>query len=187
MAINEIHSELTSSIVNHILVVEDEQDTAFFLKTLLEEHAYSVTLAKDGGQAHSSFGMHKPDFVILDLIMPQESGFEICERMKQKENEVPILILTAIDSPESRQLASRVGADGYLVKPFDSEELLELIKEISDDVWKHAHSETTSSAADKHIHFFCSCGKRIKVKVKHRGRTLTCPTCREALVVPLHD
>ena len=187
MAINEIHSELTSSIVNHILVVEDEQDTAFFLKTLLEEHAYSVTLAKDGGQAHSSFGMHKPDFVILDLIMPQESGFEICERMKQKENEVPILILTAIDSPESRQLANRVGADGYLVKPFDTEELLELIKEISDDVWKHAHSETTSSTADKHIHFFCSCGKRIKVKVKHRGRTLTCPTCREALVVPLHD
>lgn len=187
MAINEIRSELTSSIVNHILVVEDEQDTAFFLKTLLEEHAYHVTVAKDGGQAHSSFSMLKPDFVILDLIMPQESGFEICERMKQKESDVPILILTAIDSPESRQLAHRVGADGYLVKPFDPDELLELIKVISDDVWEHAHSETASNTPEKHIHFFCPCGKRIKVKVKHRGRTLTCPACKDALIVPLHD
>jgi DNA-binding response OmpR family regulator len=102
MATHEPRLDMTSSIVNHILVVEDDPDTAFFIKTLLEEHHYHVTLAKDGGQAHSSFSMHKPDFVILDLIMPQESGFEICEHMKQREGDVPILILTAIDLPESR-------------------------------------------------------------------------------------
>ncbi len=187
MNTNEIRLDMTSSIVNHILVVDDEPDTALFLKTLLEEHSYHVTTAKDGGQAHSSFTMHKPDFVILDLIIPQESGFEICERMKQKESSVPILILTAIDSPESRQLATRVGADGYLLKPFDPTELLELIKEISNEVWEQGHLAPSPNDKDERIHFFCPCGKKLKVRIKHRGRTMTCPTCKDAIVVPLHD
>ncbi|QDT25384.1 response regulator transcription factor [Gimesia panareensis] len=187
MATHEPRSDMTSSIVNHILVVEDEQDTAFFLKTLLEEHGFHVSLAKDGGQAHSSFTMHKPDFVILDLIMPQESGFEICEHMKQRESEVPILILTAIDLPESRQLASRVGADGYLLKPFDPDELLALIREIADDVWEQEHLTDQRAQAEERVQFFCHCGKKLRVRSKHRGRTMTCPACNEPLIVPLHD
>lgn len=187
MATNEIRSDMTASIVNHILVVDDEEDTALFLKKLLEENSYNVTTAKDGGQAHSAFTMHKPDFVILDLIIPQESGFEICERMKQNESGVPILILTAIDSPESRQLATRVGADGYLLKPFDPDELLELIKDIANEVWEQGHLAPSKDKMDERIHFFCPCGKKLKVRTKHRGRTMTCPKCKEAIVVPLHD
>lgn len=187
MAINEKQLDITPSIVNHILVVEDEQDTALFLKTLLEEHSYHVTIAKDGGQAHSAFRMRKPDFVILDLIIPHESGFEICERMKQEESQIPILIVTAIDDPDSRQLATRVGADGYLLKPFDPDELLELIKVISDDVWEQEHLAPSPEKTAERIHFLCPCGKKLKVRSKHRGRTMTCPACNEALVVPLHD
>jgi two-component system, OmpR family, response regulator len=187
MATRELLLDMTDSIVNHILVVEDEEDTALFIKKLLEENSYRVTVAKDGGQAHSAFNMHKPDFIILDLIMPQESGFEICERMKQKESHVPILIVTAMDSPESRQLATRVGANGYLLKPFDPEELLELIKEISDELWEQEHLPPSKDDTEERIHFFCPCGKKLKVRIKHRGRTMTCPTCRESLVVPLHD
>ncbi|QDV48750.1 response regulator transcription factor [Gimesia fumaroli] len=187
MATNELRRDMTRSIVNHILVVEDEQDTALFLRTLLEEHGYHVTIAKDGGQAHSSFSMHKPDFVILDLILPHESGFEICEHMKQRECHVPILILTAIDSPESRQLATRVGADGYLLKPCNPDELLELIKEISNDLWEQEHLPPEKVKTEERIHFFCPCGKKLKVRIKHRGRTMTCPACHESLMVPLHD
>lgn len=187
MSTHEPRLDMTSSIVNHILVVEDEQDTAFFLKTLLEEHRYHVSLAKDGGQAHSSFIMHKPDFVILDLIMPQESGFEICEHMKQKESGVPILILTAIDLPESRQLATRVGADGYLLKPFDPDELLTLIQEIANRVWEQQHLADHQKKFEERVQFFCGCGKKLKVREKHRGRALTCPDCYESLIVPLHD
>lgn len=187
MATHEPRFDMTSSIVNHILVVEDEEDTAFFLKTLLEEHGYHVTIAKDGGQAHSSFTMRKPDFVILDLIMHQESGFEICEHMKQRESDVPILILTAIDLPESRQLASRLGADGYLLKPFDPDELLELIQEIAEDVWEQEHLADRQQQLEQRVQFSCGCGKKMKVRVKHRGRTMTCPDCNEPLIVPLHD
>ena len=187
MAGNKKRFDMTPSIVNHILVVEDEQDTALFLKTLLEEHAYHVTIAKDGGQAHSAFRMHKPDFVILDLIIPHESGFEICERMKQEERQIPILIVTAIDSPDSRQLATRVGADGYLLKPFNPAELLELIQEISNDLWEQEHLTPSQEKTEERIHILCPCGKKLKVRTKHRGRTMTCPVCNETLVVPLYD
>src|SRR5437868_6494924 len=100
---------LTQAVVHQILVVEDDADTAGFIKTLLEGQDYQVTIAKDGGQAHSSFVMRKPDFVILDLILPGESGFQICERFKQLDKAVPVMVLSAIELEASKDLAQRVG------------------------------------------------------------------------------
>ena len=120
-----------ASIANFILVVEDDEDEATFLKELLEKHKYRVTVARDGGQAQATFVMGKPDFVILDLILPGESGFEVCQRLKQANSTVPVLVLTAVDMPEARVLAERVGSDGFLTKPFDPEELLRQIQGIA--------------------------------------------------------
>ena len=100
--------------INLVMIVEDDADSADVLKTILERDGFKVRIAKDGGQAQATFVMQKPDFVILDLILPGESGFEICERLKHTDDAVPILIVTAIDLPESRELARKVGADGYL-------------------------------------------------------------------------
>jgi DNA-binding response OmpR family regulator len=180
------NSRLTGSIAHQILVVEDDVDTAEFLKVLLEEHGYRVTIAKDGGQAQSSFVMRKPDFVILDLILPGESGFEICERMKQWEKNVPIIVLTGIDSEESRDLATRVGADDYLTKPFDTELLLEKIPYIAQKVWEKSHLDKPKKEEDR-FRFSCVCGKRFKVSPKHRGKTLTCSDCGETILIPRHD
>src|SRR6478735_3603464 len=91
--------------VNFVLLVEDDQDSANTTKLILERSGMSVKIAKDGGQAQSVFVLQKPDFVILDLILPGESGFEICDRLKHSDRTIPILILTAIDSDESRALA----------------------------------------------------------------------------------
>ena len=80
MALPDLHSDrMTKVVVHHILVVEDNADEAQILKLLLERKGYLVTLAKDGGQAHSSFVMRKPDFVLLDLMLPGETGYEVCE------------------------------------------------------------------------------------------------------------
>lgn len=174
------------ALAHQILVVEDEPDTSTFLKELLENHGYKVTLAKDGGQAHSAFTRHKPDFVIVDLILPGESGFEICERMKTADEHVPVLILSAIDMDDSRSLANRVGADGYLTKPFDPNELLESIVAISEQLWERRHAGPPSSRSER-IRFACRCGKRFKVSHVHRGKTLTCPECGEPLTVPTHN
>lgn len=174
------------AIAHQILLVEDDPDTATFIKELLESKGYRVKIAKDGGQAHSAFLMHKPDFVILDLILPGESGFEICERLKQFDEATPVMILSAIDMEQSKNLAQRVGADGYLTKPFDPEELLEQIMTIAENVWAKRHMRNPAHEAGQRIRFHCRCGKKFKVSASHRGKSMTCPECGEPVTVPMH-
>ncbi|MGQ0635136.1 MAG: response regulator transcription factor [Planctomycetaceae bacterium] len=182
-----VDPRFTPAIVHRILVVDDEADTAKFLKTLLERHGYDAVVAKDGGQAHSMFVMRKPDFVVLDLILPGESGFEVCERLKTLERNVPVLVLTAVDMEDSRNLAKRVGADAYMTKPFDPDELLTQIKQTAEEVWLRSRAEADAVRNDVPVRFACRCGKRFKVSRQHRGKTLTCPNCGEPVLVPRHD
>ncbi len=176
------------AIIHRVLIVEDDPDEREFLKGFLTRKRYDVDVARDGGQAHSAFTMHQPDFVILDLILARESGFEVCERMKQINQNIPILILTAIDMDDARDLAFRVGADGYMTKPFDPEELVTRMTEIGDQVWRKSHGLESSRVSDDRVKFHCpECGKRMKVKAVHRGRTLNCPQCGQPVVVPRHD
>lgn len=176
------------AIVNRILLIEDEPATAEFIKTLLESQRYQVHVAKDGGQAQASFVMKKPDFVILDLILPGESGFEVCERFKLTDKNIPILILSEIESEDSIALAKRVGADGYITKPFEPNELFAQIRMIATKLWKQTHGvEESQSTEESRIRFSCKCGKRFKVSPTHRGKTLTCPDCGEPVTVPRHE
>jgi len=177
--------ETAGAIAHRILVVEDDEKQRESLKELLLERGYLVQTAKDGGQARSGFAMYKPDFVILDLIMPGESGFEICEWMKQQNESIPVMVLTEITLDDARSLATRVGADAYLTKPVGPDVLLGQIQEIAQVVWDRTH--LTQPKEDRRVRFNCRCGKRFKVSNKHRGRTLTCPDCAEPLVVPYHD
>lgn len=173
------------AVVNRILLVEDEADTADFVKTLLETNRFQVVLAKDGGQAHATFVMKKPDFVILDLILPGESGFEICQRFKLTDPAVPVLIVSAIELDDSVNLARRVGADGYLTKPFDPPELITTIRRTAETVWNRGRAARVK-VEDSHepVRFNCRCGKRLKVSPAHRGKTMTCPNCGESVTVP---
>jgi len=176
------------AITHRVLVVEDDQDEREFLKTFLEGQGYHVELARDGGQAHSAFVMHQPDFVVMDIILPRESGYEVCERMKSIDVNVPVLMLTAIDFEDARNLAYRVGADGYLTKPYDPDELGRTITEIAEANWRRTHGLEEPRDPDERVKFHCGeCGKRMKVKGTHRGRTLNCPQCGQPVVVPRHD
>lgn len=173
--------------VNLVMVVEDQPEAAESLKRLLEQHRYKVRIAKDGGQAQATFVMYKPDFVLLDLILPGESGFEVCERLKQTDETVPVLVLSAIQMNDAQVLARRVGADGYLTKPCDSERLIETIRSTAQMVWERHHLDQKGSAEPERVRFNCECGKRFKVRAAHRGKTLTCPQCGEPVIVPRHD
>jgi DNA-binding response OmpR family regulator len=168
--------------INLVLVVEDDADSANTLKTILESQGFKVRIAKDGGQAQATFVMQKPDFVILDLILPGESGFEICERLKHTDDAVPVLIVTAIDLPESRELAQKVGADGYVTKPYDPDDLIARMRETANAVWERTHQGHDPDPM--RIRFVCSCGKKFKVSSTHRGKSLTCPQCGEPVAVP---
>lgn len=180
-------TRLTPAIVHRILVVEDDPESASFLKTLLEQKGYDPVIARDAGQAHSMFTMRKPDFVILDLILPGvETGFEVCERLKGLEKYVPILVLTAIDMDDSRNLAQRVGADDYLTKPYDPDDLLARIPALAQKLWEQSRADDVKEG-NQPVRFSCRCGKRFKVSHQHRGKTLTCPNCGEPVLVPRHD
>ena len=186
MTFNDAISPTAPGAVAHqILLVEDDADCATVTKELLERRGYRVSVARDGGQAQGTFVMRKPDFVILDLILPGESGFEVCERLKHTDRTVPVMVVTAIDLPDARALAERVGADGYLTKPYDPEQLLAQIEIVAQRVWERTHLDTAREVG--RVRFNCRCGKKFKVSAAHRGKSLTCPDCGEPLVVPRRD
>lgn len=174
------------ALVHHVLVVENDSASAQFLKSFLERQGFDVTCAKDGGQAHSAIVMRRPDFIIMELILPGETGFEICERIKSRERSLPVLILTSIELEDARDLALRVGADGYVTKPYDPDLLVSMIKGVADEVWKKTHL-VDPPKDHGYVRFHCRCGKKLKVNDVHRGKTMTCPECGEVLLVPRHD
>ena len=110
-----------------VLVVEDDTDIAGVLRRSLDKEGYDVRVAGDGESALDEAGVFEPDAVVLDLGLPKLDGVEVCRRLRT-EGDVPILILTARDALEARVAGLDSGADDYLVKPFEREELLARIR-----------------------------------------------------------
>lgn len=180
-------ADLNPVIVNRVLVVEDDRDDAEALRVFLEEHRMEVHIARDAGQARSAFAVREPDIVLLDLILPNDvSGFEVCERLKLINDGIPILVISAIELEDAKDLARRVGADGYLTKPFHAEELLRTIQSTAEIVWRRKHVEEEDARAER-IRFDCpECGRKLKVSGSHRGHRMNCPQCGASVSVPRH-
>jgi DNA-binding response OmpR family regulator len=106
-----------------VLVVEDDTDIAGVLRRSLDKEGYDVRVAGDGEAAIEEAGVFEPDAVVLDLGLPRLDGVEVCRRLRD-DGDVPILILTARDAIEARVEGLDSGADDYLVKPFERDELL---------------------------------------------------------------
>jgi two-component system, OmpR family, response regulator MprA len=106
-----------------VLVVEDDEDIALALQRSLRMEGYEVRIAADGEAALDSAGAFHPDLVVLDLGLPKLDGIEVARRLRA-DGDVPILMLTARDALESRVEGLDSGADDYLVKPFERQELL---------------------------------------------------------------
>ncbi|MGE5645460.1 MAG: response regulator transcription factor [Acidobacteriota bacterium] len=111
-----------------ILLVEDEEDFANLLAKGLREHAYAVDIALDGTAALEKAAVNAYDLVLLDVMLPGASGFEVCAELRKSGFTAPVLMLTALDRPEDRIAGLDTGADDYLSKPFDFGELLARIR-----------------------------------------------------------
>jgi two-component system alkaline phosphatase synthesis response regulator PhoP len=107
-----------------ILVVEDEENLLETLKLNLELEGYEVTGVTDGEKALKALKHEYFDLIMLDIMLPELDGISVCENIRLQGNEVPILILSAKNSSADRVLGLRKGADDYLTKPFNLEELL---------------------------------------------------------------
>jgi DNA-binding response OmpR family regulator len=107
-----------------VLVVEDDAEIAHVLQRSLRMEGYDVKLAEDGVRALEEAHAFLPDIVVLDLGLPRLDGIDVAKRLRDDGDDVPILILTARDALEARVEGLDVGADDYLVKPFERQELL---------------------------------------------------------------
>jgi len=107
-----------------ILLVEDEQSLADTIKLNLELEGYKVQVAGDGKKALKIFKQERFDLVVLDVMLPEMDGFTVCEAIRLDDAEIPVLFLTAKNSSADRINGLRMGADDYLTKPFNLEELL---------------------------------------------------------------
>lgn len=111
-----------------ILVVEDDERLAQFLKLELEYESYTITVANDGLSGLSAAREVDPDLILLDWMLPGLSGIEICKRLRTTGCKAPVILLTAKDEVSDRVTGLDAGADDYIVKPFSVEELLARVR-----------------------------------------------------------
>lgn len=107
-----------------ILVVEDDPHIRLGLVDALESEGYALTECRDGGEAVAMIRQTNPDLVILDVMLPRQSGYDICRELRAAKNRVPILMLTAKGQEVDKVIGLELGADDYVTKPFGVRELI---------------------------------------------------------------
>ena len=124
----------------NILLVEDEARVADFIRRGLAAEGWSVDHAADGEDALEHAASNSYDVILLDLMLPGIQGQDVCRKLRARKSKTPILMLTALDSPEEKIEGLKMGADDYLPKPFDFDELIARIEAL--------HRRATGYAVD---------------------------------------
>lgn len=115
-------------MLKKILIVEDDAEMQAYLKEYLQQHDFHVKTAGTATLALNLFSKSEPDLVVLDLGLPDMSGEYLCSELRKKNAHLPIIILTARDTPRDVVRGLNLGADDYIAKPFNADELLARIK-----------------------------------------------------------
>lgn len=123
-----------------ILVVDDDKNICELLRLYLEKEGYTVTLAHDGEESLAKFNAAAPDMVLLDIMLPGLDGWQVCREIRKKSN-VPIIMLTAKGETFDKVLGLELGADDYVVKPFDTKEVIARMKAVLRRVSQGAQPE----------------------------------------------
>jgi two-component system response regulator ResD len=112
-----------------ILVIDDDENIADIIKMYLENSGYSIKLCHDGREALNVFSDHKPDLVLLDVMLPHVDGIDVLKYIR-KEGSTPVIMLTAKGETFDKVLGLELGADDYIVKPFEPKELIARVKAV---------------------------------------------------------
>jgi DNA-binding response OmpR family regulator len=133
-----------------ILVVDDEKKIVEIIRAYLEREGYQVIAAFDGKSALDMFRKQIPDLIILDLMLPEISGLDVCRTIR-KDSQVPIIMLTAKDEVTDKIIGLEMGADDYVTKPFDAKELISRIRAIFRRTGDKEESKVIIKIADLEI------------------------------------
>ena len=112
-----------------IMIVDDDSNIAELIALYLNKECFDTQIAEDGEEALKIFGEFAPDLVLLDLMLPGIDGYEVCRELR-KQSQVPIIMLSAKGEVFDKVLGLELGADDYMVKPFDSKELVARVKAV---------------------------------------------------------
>jgi DNA-binding response OmpR family regulator len=113
-----------------ILVVDDDREMVDGLRAVLERHGYRVIHAHDGHQGKQAIYLHRPDLVILDMMMPRMGGFPVLEHFRDKKDAPPIIMITANEGSRHKAYAEYLGVVDYIRKPFAMERLVEAVNRV---------------------------------------------------------
>ncbi|MGA2613583.1 MAG: response regulator transcription factor [Spirochaetia bacterium] len=113
-----------------ILVAEDDAAILTGLVDLLEGEGFSVDTARDGVEAVAKWNQARPDIILLDVMMPEKSGFDVCREIRRRDAATPVIMLTAKGEEIDKVVGLELGADDYVVKPFGANELLARIRAV---------------------------------------------------------
>jgi two-component system, OmpR family, alkaline phosphatase synthesis response regulator PhoP len=140
--------------MTRILLAEDEENIRELVKMNLELEGYEVVTANNGKKAVQHFHEQHFDLIVLDVMMPEIDGFQVAEQIRLNNLDVPIIMLTAKDSPQDRITGLKRGADDYLTKPFQLEELLLRIQKLIQRTSKSPeNSPETAEFNGNHVNF----------------------------------
>lgn len=168
-----------------LLIVEDDKILGSSLKRAFEKHAYGVDWFRDGGSAMEALRDHEYSAMVLDVNLPGESGLEIARRLRQSGNDIPILMLTALDGVRDRVAGLDQGADDYLTKPFDLDELLARMRALlrrrqgrGETVLRHGDVELDPAAmvvrrAGQQLHMPAKEFQLLRLLMERSGRYVT--------------
>ena len=124
-----IKTSVMTISVNKILIVDDEKQIVEIVKAYLEREGYRTIVAYDGKSAIAAARKENPDLIILDLMLPEVSGWDVCRTLRAESN-VPIIMLTARDDTTDKIIGLELGADDYISKPFDPKELVSRVRAV---------------------------------------------------------
>ena len=131
-----------------IMVADDDSNICELLRLYLEKEGFSTVIEPDGAKALAAFDAEKPDLVLLDVMMPQLDGWQVCREIRKK-SQCPIIMLTAKGEVFDKVLGLELGADDYVVKPFETKEVIARIKAVLRRTGGHNDSEVKKVEYDK--------------------------------------
>ena len=152
-----------------ILVVDDDNNISELLKLYFENEGYSVKTANDGVEGLQSFKIYEPDLVLLDIMMPKKDGWQVCREIR-KVSSKPVIMITAKGEVFDKVLGLELGADDFIVKPFDMKELSARIKAVLRRYNAHAKSNDDEVVRFENMEISLQ-----KYELKLKGRTIDIP------------
>ena len=152
-----------------VLIVDDDKNICDLLRLYLEKDGYSVILSHDGEEAVVKFNALKPDMVLLDIMLPGIDGWQVCREIRKKSN-VPIIMITAKGETIDKVIGLELGADDYIVKPFDAKEVIARINAVTRRV-----GTANAEPEIKEVHYDKLSVNMTRYELKVNGKTIDTP------------